>query len=67
MFHISIWEGLEFCLGRLSPTKAPRGDGTVAAFLPFLVGFPFGYIHLRVGQCFLPRKCRLLVDVISCT
>jgi len=27
VFHISIWGGLELCLGA-KPTKAPRGDGT---------------------------------------
>jgi len=28
VFHISIWWGLELCLGGAKPTKAPRGDGT---------------------------------------
>ena len=28
VFHVSIWEGLELCLGGLSPQKPPRGDGT---------------------------------------
>jgi len=26
MFRISIWEGLEMCLGGLSPQMPPRGD-----------------------------------------
>jgi len=28
VFHVSIWGGLELCLGGAKPTKAPRGDGT---------------------------------------
>ena len=30
VFHISIWGGLELCLGGLSPPKPPRGDGTAS-------------------------------------
>ena len=28
VFHVSIWGGLELCLGGLSPQKHPRGNGT---------------------------------------
>jgi len=28
VFHVSIWGGLELCLGGLGPPKPPHGDGT---------------------------------------
>jgi len=28
VFHISMWGGLKLCMGRLIPSKPPRGDGT---------------------------------------
>jgi len=29
VFQISIWGGLELCLGEVSPPMPPRGNGTV--------------------------------------
>jgi len=31
LFRISIWGGLELCLGGAKSTKAHRGDGTATA------------------------------------
>ena len=60
MFHISIWGGLELCLGGLSPPKPPRGDGTACytyctTFLQY-TPISFGQLHIMHEQVLSIQK-----------